>query len=400
MSQKFKKAKFRNAEFFVSDSDAEFGRRQVLHEYPQKDVPFSEDMGKKAEQFTVEGYVVGDNIETEKTALIDAVSQSGPGILIHPYYGQKSVVVTSCRVKESSGELRVVRFSLSFTEAGEITLPSSIIDTKTSLKNSTSILGDSAIARFAERFSVNGRPQFVVDSAIEKIKSATARVSGLADSGTNAFQPAADLAYSLRNFNASVSDLVNQPAQLAQQFRSVMGLLTNTFNDTVSGSRDAFRAQTAFFAFGSTDVPVVQATENRIAEETNRRELNALIQSLAFEQATNAAVEIEYTNLEEATGTRDVLLDEINRKELDLDDDEVYIAFIDVRAQIVKSIPSPDQQLPSTSEYTPNLTTNSLALSYELYGSIDRESDIVSRNKISHPGFIIGGQALEVLTNE
>jgi len=54
----FQPANFRNAPFFVEAASRENGRRMVVHQFPKKDIPYAEDMGRQAISFTVRAYVI------------------------------------------------------------------------------------------------------------------------------------------------------------------------------------------------------------------------------------------------------------------------------------------------------------------------------------------------------
>lgn len=51
-------ASFGNAYFHCEANAVENGRRIVIHEFPKKNVPYSEDMGRKVYEFTVRGYII------------------------------------------------------------------------------------------------------------------------------------------------------------------------------------------------------------------------------------------------------------------------------------------------------------------------------------------------------
>src|SRR5262245_37080420 len=51
-------ANFRGALFHVESGSKENGRRIVMHEYPKKDYPYAEDMGRRAYEFSVRGYCI------------------------------------------------------------------------------------------------------------------------------------------------------------------------------------------------------------------------------------------------------------------------------------------------------------------------------------------------------
>ena len=47
-----RKASFNNVSFEVSAGSVSVGRRIVTHEFPQRDTPYSEDLGRAYRQFT------------------------------------------------------------------------------------------------------------------------------------------------------------------------------------------------------------------------------------------------------------------------------------------------------------------------------------------------------------
>jgi hypothetical protein len=51
-------ASFDGCSFHVDANSRESGRRTVIHEYPKRDQPYSEDMGQRAVEVSVRGYVV------------------------------------------------------------------------------------------------------------------------------------------------------------------------------------------------------------------------------------------------------------------------------------------------------------------------------------------------------
>src|SRR4051812_2658899 len=89
--QNFRPASFRGVVFQIDAADGEFGRRKVTHEYPQRDVPYTEDLGRRGRRFTITGYLVGGDYQTTRDELIEASEEEGAGELIHPYMGALQV---------------------------------------------------------------------------------------------------------------------------------------------------------------------------------------------------------------------------------------------------------------------------------------------------------------------
>ena len=119
-NQQRKKASFRGIPFFIRDSGRSVGRRNVVHQYPLKDIPYIEDLGQDIDEFTINGYVVQnkDNQQDyidERDLLIEALRKFGPGTLIHPYYGELQVnLLGKARIEESFSQGGIARFTMTF----------------------------------------------------------------------------------------------------------------------------------------------------------------------------------------------------------------------------------------------------------------------------------------------
>lgn len=100
--------------------------RYLFGLYPNRDKPYTEDLGKITFRPSITAYVVGDDCFDQRDRLIDALNKPGPGTLVHPTYGELKVCVDGeVRVSTSKSEGRIVRFDLKFVEAGELSYPTS-----------------------------------------------------------------------------------------------------------------------------------------------------------------------------------------------------------------------------------------------------------------------------------
>ena len=81
---RWQEAAFRNVQFFVETDARQGGRRIAMHEYPKRNTPYAEDMGRKANRFLVAGYLIGPNYWEQKNRLVEALEKDGPGMLRLP----------------------------------------------------------------------------------------------------------------------------------------------------------------------------------------------------------------------------------------------------------------------------------------------------------------------------
>ncbi|MEJ1938287.1 DNA circularization N-terminal domain-containing protein, partial [Nostoc sp. NIES-2111] len=154
-------ASFRGVPFHVDGSTFEAGRRVQVHEYPQRDKPWAEDLGRATRGISVEAFVVGEDYSEQANALIGAAEEEGPGTLVHPWFGSMEVSLKDpCRVRFDGSAGRAV-VSFSFVEAGELEFPSASDSTQAASQDAADELCDAAAESFGDAFSIDGFPGFV-----------------------------------------------------------------------------------------------------------------------------------------------------------------------------------------------------------------------------------------------
>lgn len=126
-------ASFNNAMFFCEANSRESGRRIVEHEFPKKELPYAEDMGRHAREFTVRAYCIVFPYDRDQNApqqlfmrdytiirnrLIDALETEGPGVLQLPTQPAQTVVCTKYRLTEEERFGGYCTFDITFLEYG------------------------------------------------------------------------------------------------------------------------------------------------------------------------------------------------------------------------------------------------------------------------------------------
>lgn len=129
----------------------------------------------------------------------------------------------------------------------------------------------------------------------------------------------------------------------------------------------------------------------------NADALNSLIRQLSLEDSAVAALQSTYQTRQDAESARD-LVSEGLAEEAALAAGELP-TLLDLRAAVLVNVPPPGLKLPSVVTYQVPRSVPSLVLAYRLYGDASRAADIVSRNDLEAPAFIIGGTVLEVLSD-
>lgn len=390
----YRSASFRGATFKVESADSAYGRRQAVHEHALRDVPYTEDLGRRAREFTVTGYLVGENYHLERDTLIEACETPGPGQLVHPYRGELTVVCRGLSVNEASQNGGMCRVSITFLEAGEASYPRAVTDSVNAISRAGNSVISAAQAGFVERFITDGFPGFVLEAAMQRLQEITDFLG--APGGINLageLEAAASFSRALRNLADNAMSIVQQPEQLASRLIDMVDLASDAYGENAGALFVGLMEQVSASYGGLTNTP------SRRQQATNHEAIDELVRQVSLPAVARAAVAIDYPSYQDANSARQTLVELIDTEMERTGNDEAYVTLGALRTEVARGIPQPEVDLPQLVEYTPPSTQPSLLVAYKLYGDAGRADEIVSRNKPHHPGFLPGGQQLEVLSD-
>lgn len=111
-------ASYKGVEFFVENASRASGRRGIEWEFPKRDDPYFEDLGRRARLKNVTGYVLGKDYKTRADALDKALESKGPGTLVHPTMRQGRYVCVLFSRHERKMAGGYAEFEMQFVEAG------------------------------------------------------------------------------------------------------------------------------------------------------------------------------------------------------------------------------------------------------------------------------------------
>jgi prophage DNA circulation protein len=367
-----------------SHSTGEGGRRVAVHEFPGRDKPFVEDLGRRASEFDIEAYIVGDDYIAGRNALIDACNSAGAGELIHPYAGARTVFCTECRYTERLDEGRMVRFSLKFIEAGENIHPVSAEDTAAVATAAADGLVTVSESSFAASFDVTGLPAFVAEAAETTVNSLVATLPGV----NGVLAPATAL------LAADLPALVQTPTELASRVTSIV--------TTAYGASATLDSLSTAAAFGTTLPAVPATTATRLRQKANQDSLSRLVSRTVAAVAARTVVAAVYPDrgaLEAARESLKSLLETEIISASDNGDRDVFKSLRAVRAAALTDLSSRAPRLARIVAINPAATQSTLVAAYRLYGSAARADEIMTRNGVRHPGFLPGGRSFEALSD-
>ncbi|MEE4821201.1 DNA circularization N-terminal domain-containing protein [Pseudomonas alliivorans] len=201
-------ASFRGVGFFISSTVVPIGRKGQLHEFPQRDKPYFESLGKQSQVHTVTAFIVGPDCFEQRDKLLQALETPGAGELVHPWLGRMQVQVGDCDMTHSLAEGGIVHLNLKFYPDQPLKFPTSTLNTGRQLVQASEGLLDSALRRYRAVMAT-------VDAVRINIQALRSTLSGVFATIQRQF---ASFMTVYSDATALVHSLVNAPYTLSTMF--------------------------------------------------------------------------------------------------------------------------------------------------------------------------------------
>ena len=402
---RLRKASFKGVSFEVTGGSVTIGRRTQVHEYPQRDTPYTEDLGKATRTYTVNGFVIGDDFIGHSKRLIETFESGGAGILVHPWLGRVKVVATSQPQITWSLEKRYASFSVTFTEAGELTNPF-IKDIGSELRKLADGLVSDALDALGITMDDIGNAQDFVDSIMDGSFANVLgclegcqlfAVFGLADSVANL---ASDLAASVTESHEAAGSAVINAIGLdsavdavhdwKQAGHDIAELLGNS-----AMTADSEKVYAAELASESGEGASVQASTSEQAGAalegmTRAVLLSDLAGSVSYMgTSSDSGQEMSFEELSEL---RDDTLDAIENEMIiqGTDRGDLYQTLSDLYDATWQRFEQDLLKENSVITAVPSEPEPALVLAYDQWGDASRDDEIITRNRVPNPLFTGG----------
>lgn len=419
---------YRGVPFYVERADTKGGRRWLIHEYPRRDKPYSEDMGRRAKEWRLQLFVAGDDYDRDRDALIEAFDAPGAATLEHPYLGSVMAVASDVGWSESTAEGGVCTFQVTFSEAGEESYPATAMDTQREVGLAADIFEGSILDDFADKWSVDGLLGWSL-VAVERDLTAVVRgiedvVGGIADQVAEFIRfPMSVAGIVIGGYNR-LKGAVMRPINALDLYsgRSLVGQSDDDdggANVTTGLAGDAAAAGMGARVLLSPGTPVRAArllretaesaaavpppaadTPERRQRAQNAVAVRQLNGRAAALTAARLVAETDWPSRQEAqaAGQDTLALIDAQMATEEPISDVVYGALAALRAAVTADLRARAVALPGLTTYTPQVTLPALVVAHRLYGDARRADEIVIRNGVPHPGALRGGIELEVLS--
>ncbi|WP_336354996.1 DNA circularization N-terminal domain-containing protein [Pseudomonas granadensis] len=205
-------ASFRGVGFWIDQAKTPVGRKGQLHEYPQRDLPYFEDLGQQAKIHDITAFIVGADCLEQRDKLLKAL-EAGSGELVHPWLGRLQVKVGECDMTHTRQDGGLVTFALKFYPDKPLPFPTATVSTQKVLLTKADTLLGSAVARF--------------EQAMTLIKAARIGIANLRNSLSGVYEVIKEQLKPLIEQYRQITELVKAvkelPKEVAAEFKGLLG---------------------------------------------------------------------------------------------------------------------------------------------------------------------------------
>lgn len=379
-------ASFKGATFLIDGTSTSGGRKTVTHEYPNSDRRFVEDLGELREVYTVTGIISGDTYFADRDNLVAQLKSSGPGELIHPFYGSVTVVAKPYSLSENLTDLGIARFSMTFERANESVFPkatannSSLIDQKKINVYDSMRLDLIDIFNVTKKFTSNFVDATATTTRIAAAMGINADTVLKVTKNTNEFSSL--LETFVDNINVNAFDSTNLAKDLFNVFDS--------FNGLGNTAKDQFDILAGLFDFDDDQEVPAATTVSRVERVANREILDTTMQINSLAQAYNVTTSLDFETDEDVQDVKNTL-DAQFEKVVNNNNatDGTIQALKDLRVEVSKFLEKEAVNAFRVSTIHTNVIPMAV-LAYKYYGNTDRTEQLLNLNVNSNPSFVEG----------
>jgi prophage DNA circulation protein len=377
-------ASFRGAPFQYLTAARGGGRRLAEHEFPLRNDPYIEDMGRRKRTHKITGYVIGDDYMAQRDALERALDGDGPGTLVHPYRGPIQVNIGSYTVQEIVDEGRIARFDFECVESGGQPSPVSA--------NAT---GDAAVAAgndlfaqlesgFAAAWPGIGQDEVELLLALEVLFVPLVGWPGIDTTGFS------QLARDLVLLTSNQATLAGNVTGFCRRYAAAAVASIAPYDENLSSRGPQIDADPTFglsALFAAAESLGGDARHKKRAREA----LAMLVTGSAAAGAVQIVAQTEFDAQDDADAARDLvtaMVDAVTTRAAEAADDAAFAVCQTLFGAASTDLTIRAKQVPSTVEYRFGGAQPSVVLAQRFYGDAGRAAELVARNGAPHPLFM------------
>jgi prophage DNA circulation protein len=397
-------ASFRGASFFVESDQIETGRRLVVHEFPHRDTPYVEDLGRKANRIQVTAYVLGDSADSAEKSLRSACERRGAGTLSLPI-DRLRAHCEECRRDFAKDRLGYIAFTLGFVRDGSDAAPFPSIFLGELVRRGALGIRIPLAELFLSRFATFGMPGYVRDSAAAQVRDVASTLDVVARSLELDPARSPGLFRSIQTLYSSADDLVDVGARgdryaertyVQEADTRLEAALVTSVADIVAELREATAPDKLVAGVElliTYEAPAAGQllTAGRRQEAQNAEAVALVLRAEALGQYAAAVVSRRYGDRRAAIQARADAGERFGAELTRLagwQSHALYVTIDELRGRTAEHLTRAIADLAPVLTVGSQVSMPSLWWAHRLYGDASRAGELATRNRVKHPSFM------------
>ncbi len=309
---------YKEVTFLVPSESVSRGKKTVIHEYPNSDSRYVEELGKIPPVFSMQLIIHGDNLINKRLKLENALESPGVGRLVHPVYGKLQVTIVG-EYTVSSNQTKLGEFVFSVTFA---------ISTAEAITPFVSTIDEAQVSKNAqeaqEEVNEELKKKYAIPDFSGSINAVADKITGIASSlnGTisDIIEPIQDNVAAFQNVVSSIESGAFSIIQNVDTLVTTFEDLYDSFLDIVATPQNLINSWNTMADFGDDDLDYESNTQKRLQIATDSKLLNEHTQLVSLIRSYEAYVYNDYLtedDLDEAASYLEGKFDELTRVSLD-----------------------------------------------------------------------------------
>lgn len=417
--KKLYEASFRGVPFHVTKVDLKVGRRTVVHEYPQRDKPYVEDIGRATRRLSFTAFVVGDDYIQQAEKLIGAIETEGPGTLIHPHLGEMKCCLEQASTITFTDSSRTASVVLTAVESGELEFPKSGTDAVSKVLESADALEKSAIQQFCDSLDLSSVSEWVdaalsgdlldklgiisnadiatIFDKVDEISTLASKGLSLISGGPKVFATRLVGALGLSRFASSArawSRVAKQLKNLTKHDKLREG--TKADSTVLSGTQRAVLQNRAAVETLIRQTLIAQMVGVSAVVGTKTDQTMAVEDDVQTSESLKSTVSKSYDDIVQL---RQDLLETLDEELLMTTSDDSYLELEKARVAVFEALTDRADDSSHLAVVVPGDVLPALVHAYDYHDDASRDQEIAIRNGVEHEGFC-PADALRVMEDE
>jgi prophage DNA circulation protein len=397
---------------FFFESDEETGGRSLrVHEFPNRDDPFVEDLGEAPRVYKGSAYIHGDDVDLKSLDLSETFASAGPGTLVLPLYGPIEVQCRSFTRRHERDKLGYVAYQIEFVRNGAAKPLISVLLAGQQIFDRADALASAVAHLFPAAVTLLNMPNYVVAAAIGEAETIAGtieavRLANPVDAATSATVHAASAAI------LTAAPLLISPETVAASdvanFLAGVPALDESFDDpvatlaagivatvrTLAAGMDGATAAAAMLAL-TEQFPAVSAvpalSPSAAAAAANLAAMTAIARLGALTAWAEALERQSFVSRSDGVNARAAAAERFElemRRATGALNAALFVALSELRGAVVAYLTQLIADLAPVVTVSAPQSMPALWWAWRLYGDPERAVDLALRNQVKHPSFM------------